>query len=241
VSTGNAADRVAHLFAGPEWLATLNAALVRNWWALAIRGFLGIAVGVIALVTPAAAMLALVLLFAAYVLVDGVFAIVAALRAARQHERWGWLILEGVADILAGTITVLWPGITVLAIVLLAAAWALVSGAFMTLATFRLTSTTVGGGLCSAALHRHLRPAVADRPFDRCTCADVVVWHLRAGFLRRTGGSGGPPQGAARRASAAWRRRIAYEQTTKIAPSARLASRSAFTFAQEQSQEGERS
>jgi uncharacterized membrane protein HdeD (DUF308 family) len=89
MSTGNAAGRVAHLFAGPEWLATLNAALVRNWWALAIRGFLGIAVRVIAFVMPVAAMLALVLLFAAYVLVDGVFAIVAALRAARQHERWG--------------------------------------------------------------------------------------------------------------------------------------------------------
>jgi hypothetical protein len=120
MSTGNAADRVAYLFAGPEWLATLNAGLPGIG-----GGFLGIAVGVIALVTPAAAMLALVLLFAAYVLVDCVFAIVAALRAARQHERWRWLILEGVADILAGTITVLWPGIAVLAIVLLAAAWAL--------------------------------------------------------------------------------------------------------------------
>jgi uncharacterized membrane protein HdeD (DUF308 family) len=87
----------------------LNAALARNWWALGIIGLLGIAVGVIALVMPAATMLALVLLFAA-MLVDGVFAIV----AARQHERWGWLILEGVADIFAGAIAVLWRGIAVL-------------------------------------------------------------------------------------------------------------------------------
>jgi uncharacterized membrane protein HdeD (DUF308 family) len=138
MSIGNAADRVAHFFAEPDRLTTLNAALARNWWALAIRGLLGIAVGVIALVMPAATMLALVLLFAAYMLVDGVFAIVAAVRAARQHERWGWLILEGVADILASAIAVLWPGITVLAFVLLVAAWALISGAFMTLAAFHL-------------------------------------------------------------------------------------------------------
>jgi uncharacterized membrane protein HdeD (DUF308 family) len=68
--------------------------------AVAIRGVLGVAVGVIALVLPAVTMLALVLLFAAYTLVDGVLAIVAAWRAARTHERWGLLALEGVADML---------------------------------------------------------------------------------------------------------------------------------------------
>ena len=138
MSTGNAAVRGAGLFAGPERLATLNAVLARNWWALAIRGLLGIAVGVIAFLMPAATMLALVLLFAAYMLVDGVFAIVAAVRAARQHERWAWLVLEGLADIAAGAIAVVWPGITVVAFVLLVAAWALVSGTFMVVAAFRL-------------------------------------------------------------------------------------------------------
>jgi uncharacterized membrane protein HdeD (DUF308 family) len=138
MSTGNTADRAAGLFAEPERLAALNAVLARNWWALAIRGLLGIAVGVIAFLMPAATMLALVLLFAAYMLADGVFAIVAAVRAARRHERWAWLVLEGVADIAAGAIAALWPGITVVALVLLVAAWALVSGTFMVMAAFRL-------------------------------------------------------------------------------------------------------
>lgn len=116
----------------------LSAVLARNWWAIAIRGVLGIVVGVIAFIMPAATMLALVLLFAAYMLVDGVFAIVAAVRAARRHDRWGLLVLEGVADIAAGAIAVLWPGITLLAFVLLVAAWALVSGILMLAAAFRL-------------------------------------------------------------------------------------------------------
>jgi hypothetical protein len=77
-------------------MRAMSAVLARNWWVLAIRGGLGIAVGLLALVLPAATMLALVLLFAAYMLVDGVFAIMAAVRAAREHERWGLLVLEGV-------------------------------------------------------------------------------------------------------------------------------------------------
>jgi uncharacterized membrane protein HdeD (DUF308 family) len=116
----------------------MSALLARNWWAVAIRGVLGVAVGVIALVLPAVTMLALVLLFAAYMLVDGVLAIVAAWRAARTHERWGLFALEGVADIVAGVIAVVWPGITVLAFVLLVAAWAIVSGSLVVIAAFRL-------------------------------------------------------------------------------------------------------
>src|ERR1700730_15359826 len=58
-------------------------------------GGLGIAVGLPTLVLAAAWMLVLVLLFAACMLVDGVFAIMAALRAARELERWSLLVLEG--------------------------------------------------------------------------------------------------------------------------------------------------
>jgi uncharacterized membrane protein HdeD (DUF308 family) len=126
-------------FGGPTTESeTMNAVLVRNWWALAIRGVLGIALGIITFLVPAATMLSLVLLFAAYALVDGVFAIVAAVRAARQHERWGLLVLEGIVDIAAGVLAVLWPGLTVIAFMLLVAAWALVSGALMLAAAFRL-------------------------------------------------------------------------------------------------------
>lgn len=116
----------------------LSAVLARNWWAMAVRGVLGIAVGVIAFITPATTMLALVLLFAAYMMVDGVFAIIAAVRAARRHDRWGLLVLEAVAGFVAAVIAVLWPGITVLAFVLLVAAWALVSGTLMVMAALHL-------------------------------------------------------------------------------------------------------
>ena len=116
----------------------MSEALARNWWAIALRGVLAIIFGAIAFILPGATMLSLVLVFAAYAVVDGVFAITSAVRSARRHERWGLLVLEGLVDILAGVIAFLWPGLTILTFVLLIAAWALLTGGLMTVAAFRL-------------------------------------------------------------------------------------------------------
>lgn len=69
------------------------AVLAKNWGAIAIRGVLAILFGLIALFLPGVTMLSLVLVFAAYAFLDGVLAIVSAVRAARDQERWGYLVL----------------------------------------------------------------------------------------------------------------------------------------------------
>ena len=125
----------------PGWPASDHAMsnlLAQNWWAIALRGVFAIIFGIIALLMPGAALLAFVLLFAAYMLVDGVFAIIAGVRAAQRHERWGWLIFEGILDFIAGGIAVIWPVITIVAFVFLMGAWAIVTGALLFGASFRL-------------------------------------------------------------------------------------------------------
>ena len=115
------------------------ALLAQNWWAVALRGVFAILFGLIALFVTGATILSLVLFFSAYMLVDGVFGIIAAVRAARQGERWGLLVLEGILNIAVGVIAFLMPGLTVIAFVLLLAAWSLVSGGLMLGAAFRLS------------------------------------------------------------------------------------------------------
>jgi uncharacterized membrane protein HdeD (DUF308 family) len=117
---------------------SISADLARNWWAVALRGVLGILFGMIALVMPAATMLSLVLVFAAYMLVDGILAIVSAVRAARHRDKWVWLTLEGIVNIVTAVVAVLLPGLTVVVFVLLVAFWALLSGGLMLGAAFRL-------------------------------------------------------------------------------------------------------
>jgi uncharacterized membrane protein HdeD (DUF308 family) len=89
-------------------------------------------------------------------LVDGVAGIISAVRAIRRGDRWGLLVFEGLVNIAVSIIAFLWPGITVVAFVLLVAAWAIVSGALMTAAGFRLNIDhgrwwLVLGGLLSLA------------------------------------------------------------------------------------------
>jgi len=116
---------------------SLGEALARNWWLIALRGVLGVIFGVIALVMPIATILALVLLSSAYMVVDGAIAIYAAIRAARKQEGWGFLLFQGIASLAAAAIAFMWPGLTVVAFVLLIAAWSIVSGCLMLAAAMR--------------------------------------------------------------------------------------------------------
>ncbi len=116
----------------------LGPLLARNWWAVAIRGVLAIIFGLVAFLLPGVTMLSLVLVFSAYAFADGVFAIVAAARAASGRQRWGLLVLQGVLSILAAVVAVLWPGITVVVFVMLVAVWALLSGGLTLTAAFEL-------------------------------------------------------------------------------------------------------
>jgi uncharacterized membrane protein HdeD (DUF308 family) len=124
--------------ATPERRDALSEVLADKWWAVGLRGLLGIAFGLICLLVPAAAILALILLFSAYMLVDGVLAIASGIKAARNGERWGFLILEGIVDLAAGAVAFLWPAITAVTFVILIAVWAIISGALMLAAAFSL-------------------------------------------------------------------------------------------------------
>src|SRR6185437_78471 len=123
--------------------------------------------------------LALVLLFGAYALVDGVLALYTALadRSAAQVRR-GWLALEGVAGVLAairlrreiegewlmilsgalsivfGVLAFLFPSAGALAVVWLIAAYAIAFGVVMVILAFRLRrygAGTVTYGATSAS------------------------------------------------------------------------------------------
>jgi uncharacterized membrane protein HdeD (DUF308 family) len=116
----------------------MNDMLANNWWTVALRGVVAIVLGIAAFAMPIVTMLSLVMVFAAFSFVDGVLGIILSVRGARKGERWIWLLLNGILGIVAGAVAALWPGMTVLAFVILVAAWALISGAFMLMSAFRL-------------------------------------------------------------------------------------------------------
>jgi uncharacterized membrane protein HdeD (DUF308 family) len=118
--------------------------LARNWWALALRGLFAILFGIAAFAWPGITLGALVLLYGAYALVDGVFAIAAAVVGRTDGMPWWALVLEGVAGIAVGIMTFAWPGITALVLLYLIAAWAVVTGIFEIVAAVRLRKEIQG-------------------------------------------------------------------------------------------------
>jgi uncharacterized membrane protein HdeD (DUF308 family) len=123
----------------PGLIGARNSVLADNWWAVALRGVFAILFGLIAFGWPGVTLLALVFVFAVYSIADGVFNIVLAVRGARHHERWGLLLINGIFGILVGVAASILPGLTVLAFVLLIAAWALVSGVLALISAFSMT------------------------------------------------------------------------------------------------------
>jgi uncharacterized membrane protein HdeD (DUF308 family) len=101
--------------------------MTRHWWVLALRGAFAILFGIIAWAWPGITVWALVLLFGAYALVDGVIAVVHAVRGATGGTR-GPLLLVGIAGIVLGIAALVWPGITAFVLLMLIAAWAVAVG-----------------------------------------------------------------------------------------------------------------
>jgi uncharacterized membrane protein HdeD (DUF308 family) len=118
-----------------------SAYLARNWRTIAFRGVVAIIFGLAAVLLPATALSTLVLIFAAYMLIDGVVAIIAGLRAAAHHERWALFAIEGIVNLAAGVAAMLFPSLTVLVLVTILGVWAVISGVLLIVAAIRLHAT----------------------------------------------------------------------------------------------------
>jgi uncharacterized membrane protein HdeD (DUF308 family) len=100
---------------------------LRNWWYLVLRGVFSILFGITALLFPGQTVTALVLLFGAYSLVDGLIAILYAISVSRGERVWT-LLIEGALGVLIGVVTFLWPHITARIVLYLIAFWAILTG-----------------------------------------------------------------------------------------------------------------
>ena len=109
-----------------------------RWWMLIIRGVAAIIFGILTFAYPSMSLLALVLLFGCWSLLDGAFNVVMAYRRARAGTRWGWLLFEGIVSIAAAACAFFWTGITALALLIVIAARAVLAGIAEVVVAMRL-------------------------------------------------------------------------------------------------------
>ena len=109
-----------------------------NWWLLALRGLVAVLFGVLAFMWPGATLITLVWLFGAFALVNGILSLVLAAKTPKGYPKVGSLIFGGLLGILAGLLAFVMPGITALGLLILIAAWAIVTGIMELVAAVRL-------------------------------------------------------------------------------------------------------
>jgi len=124
--------------------------LTRNWGAFVARGIAAILFGVAGFLWPGITLAALVILFAVYALVDGVFAILAAIRG-QANAPWWALVLRGLFGIAAAAVAFFWPGVTAVALVFIIAAWAIATGIVEIVTAVRLRKLVEGEWLLGLA------------------------------------------------------------------------------------------
>ena len=112
--------------------------LTKNWWLVVIRGLLALLFGLIALFWPGLTWLVLIVLFGAYAIMDGVFAMLSGVVSSRYSPRWWVFLLEGVISVAAGVIAWMRPGLASLVLIIIIAVWAILTGVLEIAAAIRL-------------------------------------------------------------------------------------------------------
>lgn len=106
----------------------MNLSFTRYWWIFLLRGVLAVLLGVLALLLPFSTFTTLVLFLGAYMFADGIFSIVAGVRARKHFRYWGWMVTSGIFGIIVGIITFINPFVTAIALMYIIAFWAMVAG-----------------------------------------------------------------------------------------------------------------
>ena len=118
---------------------TLNT-LARNWWMIVIRGVLAMLFGVVLWLWPEMTLAAIVVLFGAYAILDGLWAIASTISVSRRLVALP-LVLEGLASIAFGVIALAWPHVS-RDFIRLVAGWGVITGLFELVAAAGLPRET---------------------------------------------------------------------------------------------------
>lgn len=125
-------------------LPSLSTMLQRSWWVLLVRGLAAIVFGVLTWMQPAASAVALLVIFGAYVLVDGALGVYGAIKNRHQSSQWWVMLIWGLAGVIVGVLTVINPAITGLVLTIYIGVWAVVTGVMQIIAAMRLRKEIEG-------------------------------------------------------------------------------------------------
>lgn len=140
----------------------------RTWWLVVLRGMAAVGFGLVAIFWPGISLAALVMLFGVYALLDGAVTLMLAFRvppnAYGRAPGRSILMATGIAGLVVGLVSVLWPQATVTLLIYVLAGWLVLFG------------------LIALTHSLQMRKQVADWPLSRGGLLLLVIGLLLALF-----------------------------------------------------------
>src|SRR5262249_44051800 len=115
-------------------------ALKSGWRLIVLRGVAAVLFGILAFILPGITLTSLLIIFAVFAVLDGVFALITCIEAPKGVSGRGSLIMRGLIGIVVGVVAFSHPGITAVSLLYLIGAWAIFSGGAEIGAAFLLRS-----------------------------------------------------------------------------------------------------
>lgn len=124
--------------------------LGQRWYVLGARGVVAAVFGVVVLFWPGITVAAVAAVFGAFALIEGVLTIGTALAGSSRDDR-SVIGFEGIIDVIAGGMILVWPDITAQALIFVLAAWAVATGVAEITAAVRVRRAVEREWLLAAA------------------------------------------------------------------------------------------
>lgn len=121
-------------------LAPTPRTLREHWWVFLVRAIVALLFAVMCFVLTGAAILALIIWIGIFFVIDGILMVVGAVRNGMDshHSHWWWQAAGGVIGIAAGIVIFEHPAMSAIALTLLVAVWAFITGLFELFTAIRL-------------------------------------------------------------------------------------------------------
>ena len=122
-----------------------------NWWAVLLRGIVGVIFGALAFFEPDFALRTALYIFGAFALVDGLFLLIAGIRTRDETENWWLVALQGLLGILVGVAAFVSPSTTAVALLYYVAIWAIITGVLEMCAAYEIRKEIEGEWMMALA------------------------------------------------------------------------------------------
>ena len=114
-------------------------AVVKHWWIMLVSGIVSLGFGVAALYYYPALSLTFAVLWSAWWLIaGGTLGVYVAIEERKVNLPWGWTMAFGVVALAAGVLALVYPGLTLAALMGMLAAFGLVGGLVMLIGAAKL-------------------------------------------------------------------------------------------------------